>query len=171
MEVLEAVKKRRSIRIFENKQIPENLISQLEDSLIWAPSAGNLQSRRFYFVYRPEAKEKLAKAAYDQNFISQAPLVVVCCADLRIELHYGGRGSSLYSLQDVAASVQNLMLVATSLGLGTVWVGAFREGDVYPVLNLPDYLRPVAIVPVGYPGEEPYPPSRMKKDQAITYIR
>ncbi len=171
MEVIEAVRKRRSIRSFEDRDIPDEVVAHLEDSLIWAPSAGNLQSRSFYFVYRQDVKEKLVRAAYDQDFISEAPLVVVCCADLRIELHYGGRGSSLYALQDVAASVQNLMLVATSLGLGTVWVGAFKEGAVYPVLGLPDHVRPVAIVPVGYPAEDPRAPARVKKDQAITYIR
>lgn len=171
MQVLQAVIKRRSIRKFEKKMIPEDLIPHLEESLIWAPSAGNLQSRRFYFIYRDDLKGKLARAAYDQDCVLLAPLVVVCCADQRIELHYGGRGSSLYSLQDVAASVQNLMLVAYSLGLGSVWVGAFREGDVYTILDLPDHLRPIAMVPVGYPAEEPYPPSRVKKENAITHVR
>lgn len=171
MEVLQAVKKRRSIRRFQNKNIPDELIPHLEDSLLWAPSAGNLQSRRFYFVYRGDVKEKLVKAAYDQDFISQAPLVVVCCSDLRIELHYGTRGTSLYSLQDVAASVQNLMLVAQSLSLGTVWVGAFREGQVHTILDLPHYLRPVALIPVGYPDEDPSPPGRIERDQAITHLR
>lgn len=171
MQVLEAVKKRRSVRRFEDKDIPDDLIRELEDSLIWAPSAGNLQSRRFFFAYRDDLKRKLAKAAYDQDFIISAPLVVVCCADLRIELHYGSRGSSLYCLQDIAASVQNLMLVAHSLGLGSVWVGAFREGDVYAILDLPDYLRPVAIVPVGFPGEAPHPPGRVKRESAIVHLR
>jgi len=66
---------------------------------------------------------------------------------------------------------QNLMLVATSLGLGTVWVGAFDERKVSSVLDLPPYLRPVAIVPVGFPGETPPPPERMSRDEAITCIR
>lgn len=159
------------MRRYQARGIPEELLPQLEESLLCAPSAGNLQSRRFRFVFRDDVKGLLAEAALGQDFIREAPLAVVCCADQRIARHYGERGLSLYCIQDVAASVQNLMLVATSLGLGTVWVGAFDEGAVSRILGLPPYLRPVAIVPVGYPGESPSPPELKTADPAITYVR
>ncbi|MBI5420474.1 MAG: nitroreductase family protein [Deltaproteobacteria bacterium] len=171
MEVLEAIKRRRSVRRFKSAEIPENHLPALEESLLAAPSAGNFQSRRFYFVFRKDLREKIAEAAYGQDFIKEAPLAVVCCADLRIARHYGERGTSLYVLQDVAASVQNLMLAAESLGLGTVWVGAFDERKVSEILALPVWLRPVTVVPVGYPDEKPSPPDRIGKEQAIVPIR
>jgi nitroreductase len=171
MDVRYAVKGRRSIRRFKNTPLPAPFLSELEESLLQAPSAGNLQSRRFYFVFRDEIRRRIAKAAYHQDFIQEAPLAVVCCANLKIFDHYGERGSSLYCLQDVAASIQNLMLVAYSLGLGTVWVGSFDEQEVGKVLNLPEDLRPVAIVPVGYPDEHPQPPGRFRKEQVISHIR
>jgi len=171
MEILDAVKGRRSIRRFRYSPLPAPVLSMLEESLLEAPSAGNLQSRRFYFVFRDETRKRIAKAAFHQDFLQEAPLAVVCCADLGIADHYGERGRSLYCLQDVAASIQNLMLVAYSLGLGTVWVGAFDEKEVGKILNLPNGIRPVAIVPVGYPDENPPPPPRFRKERVIFHVR
>ncbi len=151
--------------------MPAPVLAILEDSLLAAPSAGNLQSRRFYFVFRDETRRRIAEAAYHQDFIREAPLAVVCCADLGIARHYGGRGKSLYCLQDVAASIENLMLAAYSLGLGTVWVGAFDETEVKRILDLPDHIRPVAVVPVGYPDERPPSPGRFDRRQVVFHIR
>ncbi len=170
MHVLQVIKERRSIRKFHRKPIPKEMLDQLIDALIWAPSAGNLQSRRFYFIYDMEIKEQLVKAAWGQDFIAEAPLAIVCCADLRIAAHYSHRGTDLYTLQDVAASIQNLMLVAHELGLGSVWVGAFEEGGVARALDLPIHLRPVAIVPVGYPAEHPTAPRRVSREKAVVII-
>ncbi len=171
MDTLEAMMGRRSIRRYRNAPLPAPLLATLEDSLLAAPSAGNLQSRRFYFVFRDETRTQLAAAAYGQDFIQQAPLAVVCCANLEISRHYGARGRSLYCLQDVAASIQNMMLAAYSLGLGTVWVGAFDETEVSKILGLPGHIRPVAIVPVGYPDERPASPGRAERKQVIVHIR
>ncbi len=171
MEILEAVRGRRSIRRFQKTPIPATLIGTLEESLREAPSAGNLQSRRFYFVFREETRKQLADAAFGQEFIAEAPLAVVCCADLKLARPYRERGRSLYCLQDVAASVQNLLLVAYSLGLGTVWVGAFNEKEASKILTLPDHLRPVAIIPVGYPAESPSRPGKVPREESIVYLR
>ncbi|MBI3754987.1 MAG: nitroreductase family protein, partial [Deltaproteobacteria bacterium] len=87
MDVMTAIKNRRSIRRFLDKEIPEEAVEALKDSLIWAPSAGNLQSRRFYFVFNSDIKKQIVDAALHQTFIAQAPLVVVACADLLIGRH------------------------------------------------------------------------------------
>jgi nitroreductase len=100
MEVLEAILKRRSVRNFEKKEIEKEKIEKLKEALIWAPSAGNLQARKFYFVFDEEIKKKLAKAALNQNFIAKAPLVIVGCCDLEKISWYGERGEkSLYNLR------------------------------------------------------------------------
>lgn len=170
MDILKAVKERRSIRNFQKKKIPDHLVEILIEALIWAPSAGNLQSRKFYFVTNEQIKRALAHAALGQNFIAEAPLVIVGCADSRIASKYGERGVSLYALQDVALSIMGMMLVAHEHGLGSTWVGAFREGDVIKLLRLPKHLRPVAIVPVGYPSSIPSPPPRVSKKEAVEVI-
>ncbi|GAB4540325.1 MAG: nitroreductase family protein [Thermodesulfovibrionia bacterium] len=170
MTVFDAVKERRSIRKFLPKEIPHDIIERLMEALIWAPSAGNLQARKFYFVFKKEVKDDIARAALNQNFIAKAPLVIVACTDNNIRLHYGERGVNLYAIQDVSASIMGMMLVAHELGLGTVWVGAFHEDVVSSILNLPRNLRPVAIVPVGYPSAIPRAPERVSREYAIETI-
>jgi nitroreductase len=171
MDILSVIKGRRSVRDFLTKEIPEELINELVEALIWAPSAGNLQARRFIFVKNPEIKKKLARAALGQSFIAEAPLVLVGCADLeRIARRYGSRGMNLYVIQDVSASIMQLMLFAHEKGLGTVWVGAFDEKAVSDILRLPSHLRPVAIVPVGYPARIPPPPPRRPLKDLIEFV-
>jgi nitroreductase len=171
MDILSVIKGRRSVRDFLTKEIPEELINELVEALIWAPSAGNLQARRFIFVKNPEIKKKLARAALGQSFIAEAPLVLVGCADLeRIARRYGSRGMNLYVIQDVSASIMQLMLFAHEKGLGTVWVGAFDEKAVSDILHLPSHLRPVAIVPVGYPARIPPPPPRRPLKDLIEFV-
>ncbi|MBE0425830.1 MAG: nitroreductase family protein [Nitrospirae bacterium] len=167
MDILKAVKERRSIRDFKKKDIPGELIDKLIEALIWAPSAGNLQARKFYFINDETTKKRIASAALNQNFIAEAPLVIVGCTDSRIAYKYGERGVFLYSIQDVAASIMGMMLVAHENGLGSVWVGAFHEDEVFKILRLPNYLRPVAIIPVGYPSKIPDPPPRVSKKEAL----
>lgn len=169
--ILNIIKNRRSTRKFQKKEIPEEIVEKLIEALIWAPSAGNLQSRKFYFVFNQEIKEKLAEAALDQKFITQAPLVMIGCTDSEIQWKYGERGKTLYSVCDVAMSIQNLMLLAQKEGLGTCPVGAFDEKEVSQILNLPENLRPIIIVPVGYPARKPSPPPRVSKQEAVKFIK
>jgi nitroreductase len=169
MDVFQAVKERRSIRSFLRKDISEDVLSRLIDALRWAPSAGNLQSRKFYFISDEMTKKQIAVAALNQDFLSTAPVVIVGCADSSIGIRYGRRGIELYSIQDVSVSVMAMMLVAFENGLGTCWVGAFQEAEVSKILNLPENLRPVAIVPVGYPGKIPKPPSRLSVKELVEF--
>ena len=171
MSVLRVIKNRRSIREFQRKEIPKEIIDKLIEAVIWAPSAGNLQSRKFYFVFNRKIKEDLAKASRDQwSFIAKAPLVIVGCTDEKKVEYYGKRGKDLYSICDVSVSIQNTMLLAYEQGLGTVWVGAFDEKEVAKILNLSDNLHPIVILPIGYPAEKPEAPSRVSEEEAIEFI-
>ncbi len=174
MNILDVIKNRRSVREFKDLEIPEKAIDVLIEAIRWAPSAGNLQSRKFYFVFNEELRKRLAQAGLRHDFvsfISRAPLVVVGCADLRIASRYGERGTQLYCIQDTAASVQNLLLAAQDQGLGTCWVGAFKEDRVKEILDMPDYLRPVVLVPVGYPAKTPKAPDRLPKSDCVKILR
>ena len=172
MSILTTIMQRRSIRDFKDQEISQEAIDMLVEAIRWAPSAGNLQSRKFYFIFNQEIRKKLAEAALNQTFIAKAPLAVVACLDRHIAVRYGDRGVNLYSIQDAAASVMNLLLVAYELRLGTCWVGAFNEFDVVEILDLPDHLRPVAIIPVGYPGTVPAgQQKRVPKEEAVQVVR
>jgi nitroreductase len=171
MGILDIIKGRRSIRDFKDKEVPEEAIDALIEAIRWAPSAGNLQSRKFYFIFNKDIKKRLASAALHQSFIAEAPLTVVACVDHSIAFRYGERGVHLYSIQDVAASIENMLLTAYELGLGSVWIGAFRENEVSEILKLPKNLRPVAIIPIGYPARIPKPPPRLSKNEIIEFMR
>jgi nitroreductase len=186
LTVLDVIKQRRSIRQFLDRMIPEEALEALVEALRWAPSAGNLQSRKFYFVLQDALKRKLASAvgnpglvpqmkkiiriAAKQYHVLEAPLIIVACIDRSIMQRYGERGVQLYAVQDVAASIMNMMLVAQELGLGSVWLGAFNERMVAEVLALPASHRPVAIIPVGYPKHIPEPPPRKKAEEVVQVI-
>jgi len=171
MTILDVIKNRRSIRDFRDQDIHETAVEALIEAIRWAPSAGNLQSRKFYFIFNKDVKKKLTRAALNQTFISQAPLAVVACLDRKIASRYGDRGVNLYSIQDVAAAVMNMMLTAHELGLGSVWVGAFNEFEVFDILDMPHNLRPIAIVPVGYPAKSPKPTPRFSKNEIVEFVR
>jgi len=161
MEMLEVIKKRRSIRRFKPDPIPPEHIRVILEAATWAPSAGNLQPWEFIIVTSKERKKAIAKAALNQMFIAEAPVVIVVCANIpRSSSIYGDRGATLYCIQDTAAAIQNMLLMACALGYGTCWVGAFREEEVRKILGIPRHVRPVAIIPMGIPNEKPTPPSR-----------
>jgi nitroreductase len=156
MEIFEAITNRRSVRAYKKRQLPLGTIEKLLDAARWAPSAGNVQPWAFVVAASTDMKRALSLAAYSQRDIEDASIVIVVCADeKRAEERYGVRGKTLYCLQDTAAATQNILLTAYSLGLGSCWVGAFKEEQVRKAIRAPDEMRPVAMIPVGYPDEAP----------------
>lgn len=171
MDLAEAIKKRRSIRYFKNEEIPEEKITKMLEAACLAPTAGNVQTWKFIVVKDPEVKKDLAVSALNQLWMSKAAVILVVCADLnRAERIYGERGRELYAIQDTAASIQNILLTAVSLGLGACWVGAFSEPRVRKILDLSPGIRPLALIPLGYPDEEADIPSRLKWEDLTRFI-
>ena len=165
-----AIKNRRSIRAYSKEKITKEELEKLIDAMRWAPSAGNIQPWEFIIVSNTEIKQKMSIAALDQTFIEEAPIVIVVCAnEKRSEWRYGSRGKNLYCLQDTAAAIQNLLLAAYALGLGTCWIGAFYEEEIRRIFDLPGGIRPIALVPVGYPNEKPRTPQRRSITDIIHY--
>jgi len=170
MDVFEVIKKRRSIRKYKSGVIPKEHLRAILEAAIWAPNAGNLQPWEFILVESHEKKKELAKAALNQFFIAEAPVVIVVCANvMRTASIYGERGAKLYCIQDTAAAIQNILLAACALGYGTCWVGAFRDSEVKRILNIPDEVRPVAIIPIGVPGEDPKPRKRRPLEKVLFF--
>lgn len=162
MDVFEAIMARRSVRRFKSDDFPDELLDKVLEAARWAPSAGNCQGRDFIVVRDAGVKKELCEAALSQRFIEDAPInIVVCANDRRSARRYGRRGRTLYCLLDAAASAQNILLAVHALGLGACWIGAFSDSRVKRALNLPEWLRPVAIIPVGYPDEAPWTTSRL----------
>ena len=165
--VMGAISGRRAVRSFLKDEVPKESLDKIIEAMRLAPSAGNLQSRFFYFVRNPEKRALLSKAARNQRHVADAPVCIVACTDERILQRYGRHGVDTYALMDVAAAVENGMLMAHSLGLATCWVGAVDEAEVRKALSIPGHFRPVSLVPLGYPASRPKMPVRKEsKDVA-----
>jgi nitroreductase len=155
MDLFEAIEKRHACRTFDpDKDIDDKLVNKLIEAGKMAPSAGGLQDQRFTVVKDIETKKKIAQSA-NQEFLSEASVIIVVSSDIKvIEAKYGERGRNLYAAQDVAASVQNIFLAATALGLGACWVGGFDEQKVKEDLKLPGSCHPMTLLPIGYSLEK-----------------
>jgi len=163
--------RRFSCRRFTSLPLAREDIEPLLEAARWAPSGGNLQPWRFVVVGDPEQRLGLARVAYGQIFLAQAPTVIAVCAvpeeSARI---YGDRGRDLYCLQDTAVATENLLLAAADVGFGGCWVGAFDETGVVRVLGLPAGWRPVALVALGRPAEREPARSRRPLADIVSWL-
>jgi len=168
MDFWDAISQRHSIRKYaEDKDVPEDLVDRILGAAVQAPSAGNRQSWHFLVVRNERLKLALARAA-SQKFVGEAPVVIaVCAVPERSGARYGTRGTDLYTIQDTAAATEHILLAVTALGLGGCWVGAFDERAAATALDLPATLRPVALIPIGYPRQ---PSSRSTGRHSIAEI-
>lgn len=168
LDVFKAIFERRSIRKFKKKDISIELINKILEAGLWAPSAGNLQSWDVILIKDQDLKQKLTKAAHMRSFVGEAPLIMVLCANIHKSAEiYQDRGKELFCIQDAACAGQNMLLAVHALGLGACWVGTFDEELVIKILGLPWFLRPVALIPIGYPDESPMPSSRRELEDII----
>jgi len=156
LNIPDEILSRRSVRAFTGEDLPDSEVEKLIEAACLAPSAGNNQPWGFVIVRDDGAKLRLVEAAHGQSFMGTAPVVIVVCADpKRTTPRYGDRGLNLYCIQDTAAAVENILLTAAYNGLGTCWIGAFDEAAAAEAVGLPEDVRPVAMIPVGYPAQSP----------------
>jgi len=160
MDLFEAIVERRSIRKFTDEPVYWGDVVKIIEAGMHAPSSGNLQNWRFVIITDEEKKKQIAEACVQQYWIAKAPVIIVVCSDMeKIRKFYGIRGERLYAIQNCAAAIQNMLLTAHSLGLGSCWVGAFEENSIQRIIGNPDSVRIEAVLPIGHPDEKPSPPS------------
>jgi nitroreductase len=168
METLDCIKGRRSIREFTSARVEKEKLITILECARWAPSSGNIQDWAFVVVEEEARKVQIAEAALGQYWMARASVIIVVCSRLeRARMSYGKRGEELYTLQNTAAATQNILLACHDLGLAACWVGAFDEGAIRRILKIPDEARPVALIPIGYPGEKPPAPGRLGLDRVV----
>ena len=159
MSVEEIINNRRSVRKFKTDPITAEQVDRLLNAAQIAPSAGNQQPLEVIVV--TEDKDRLIEATGRQKFIVDAPVVFIILSNNKDTVNrYKRRGADLYHMQDTAASVQNVLLLAKSFGLDTCWIGAFDESMIKSLFNIPEGVRPVAIIPIGYGDVDPEGPGR-----------
>jgi len=156
MDLFETIRARQSVRAYQTKEIEPDKLNAILSAANQSPSAGNLQAYQIILLREKSLVLKLSKATYNQDFMTQAPVVLVFCADAeRSGAKYGPAGERLFCVQDATIATAYAQLAATALGLATCWIGAFDEQKVAGVLGLKPGFRPVAILPVGWPAESP----------------
>lgn len=156
MDVMECISTRRSIRRFLDIPVDQETMLSVVEAGTYAPSSGNVQDWRFIVVDDPDLRKKMAVYCLGQECVHNAAFLVVVCSDpAQTERHFGLRGEKLYTIQNCAACIQNMLLAAHALELGGVWVGAFDENKIKNMLGLPGGLRPQAVLAFGYPAEVP----------------
>lgn len=162
MEVLEAIKKRRSIRRFRLETIPDETLRLILEAGRLGPSAGNRQPWRFIVVKNAERRRALAEATDNYLFIADAPVIIVTLGD--------PNASPRWFRQDPMIAIEHMVLAATALGYGSCWIGGFDEEEVKRFLGVPERLAVIALLPIGVPGESP-PPRPRKALREIVYLK
>ncbi len=166
MDTYTAIATRKSVRAFEERDVPEETLTRMLEATRLAPSASNRQEWRFVVVRDPHTRRRLAEAAAGQRFVGQAPVVIACCA--QTDGHLMPCGLPCFPI-DVAIAVDHLTLCAAAEGLGTCWIGAFDEARVKEILGIPqEGVRVVALLPLGYPqNPAPVAKSRLGLGQIV----
>jgi len=167
-DVLDVVRRRRSVRRMKGTPLPSGTVERLFEAARLAPSWANTQCWDFIAVTDPEVRAALARAGGPKNAMPVAPLIVVACARPEASGKRAGLG---YFMLDMGIAIEHLILEATSLGLGTCWVGWFDEELVRQALGIPPEVRVVAMVPVGYADEEPPERPRRPLEEVVSWNR
>jgi nitroreductase len=161
METLEAIYTRRSIRKYKKEEVSGEIINEMLNAAMMAPSARNTQSWQFIVVRKRELLDKLAEIHPYAKMLMEAPLAILVCGDKSLE------ESEPYLCINCSAATQNILLAAHSLGLGSVWLGVYpRSERIEPIkelLNIPEGILPISLIALGCANEEKSTPQRFDK--------
>ncbi len=168
VDLLEIVKGRRSIRKYEDKPVPEELLNQILESIQWAPSWANCQCWEVVIIRDPENKKKLQETFPPAGnpalkAVVDAPIVLALCAKMGVSGYYKDKVTTKFGdwmMYDLGICTQNICLTAHSLGLGTVIVGLFNQDKAGKAINVPDGYELVSLIPLGYPAKSGSAPKR-----------
>ena len=152
MNVMDAVKTRRSIRSYKDQPVEPEKLQQVLEAARLAPSANNRQEWKFIVVQDEQTRKAFVPACHNQKFIGQAPVVIVACSTNPTRTMASGQPAAAV---DLAIAVDHMTLVAVELGLGTCWIGAFDAPAVAKLLHLPPDAVVIHVLPLGYPADSP----------------
>lgn len=164
MDVMQAIRTRRSIRKYQDRPVESQKLHQLLEAARLAPSASNRQNWKLVVITDAATRKKMVKACYEQAFIAQAPVLIVACAtDAQRIMRSGLQAAAV----DPTIAVDHMTLAAVELELGSCWIGAFDPQQVAEIINLPEGVIPAHVLTVGYPDEDPTPRPRKATDEII----
>jgi len=163
VEALEAIHSRRSVRKYQDRPVPEELVKELFSAAMCAPSARDAQPWHFVLIDDRQMLTEIAQINPNAYMAGQAPAAILVCGDLSLEKSPG------FWVVDCAAAVENMLLAAHALGLGAVWTGVYprqeRMDGFRKLLKLPENILPHSLVVFGYPAEQPPPRERFRPER------
>lgn len=170
MEFYHVIRTRRSVRSYRKDPIPEDVLNRVLEAARVAPSGSNRQPWKFILVEDEKLKRKMIPACNNQKFVAEAPTVVVACGQ-RLHTNRGGYMGEMSVLLDVAIAFTHLILAGRAEGLGTCWIGAFKNDEIKKLLKVPDKYEVVAVTPLGYPSLDVFtePTNRKHLDEVVSH--
>lgn len=166
MDVFTAISQRSSVRVYKDSKVEEDKLKKILEAARLAPSASNRQDWKFVIVKAKETKRKLAEASFGQSFIEESLVVIVACGTEPKAIMACGQPA--YTV-NVSIAFSFMILQAYELGLGTCWIGAFKEDEVKKILKIPKEVRVVAMTPLGYPDQPLSQKSRKTLGQIVCF--
>ena len=175
-ELMDTIQNRRSIRRYQEKAVPDEILNKLLEAARWAPSWANTQCWHFVVVKDTEIKKKIQETVSARNpsslAIVNAPVLLVVCGQLKKSGYYNDEYPTKFGdwfMYDLGLATQNLCLAAHESGLGTVIVGLFDHDKVGEIIKLPAEHEVLVLIPLGYPDHEPSPPKRRELHEFVHY--
>ncbi len=164
MDVMKAIEKRRSVRAYQSKFVPEDKLKKILQAARLAPSARNSQPHKFIIVKDPQLIKKLAKEATEHSFIGEAPVIIVGVA---LDPNYIMSSDVPAHPVDIAIAIDHMTLIAVEEGLGTCWIGGFNQDKIKQILNIPEKCKAVILLSLGYPADSPAEKQRKSQKELI----
>ncbi len=153
MEALEAILTRRSIRSYTAEKVSDQVVKELLEAAMSAPSAHNKQPWHFVVIDDRKILDEIAKVHPWASMLEEAPIAILVCGDLKVDNRLG------FWVQDCAAATENILLAAHAKGLGAVWVGIYPVEErsatvIRKMIGIPEHIVPLSLIPLGYPAEK-----------------
>ena len=162
--MLDVLLSRRSVRNYEKREIPKDVLDKILEAGRQAPSAANRQPYHFVVLTDYETKKELSKGLFNR-FIKDSPVTIAGCANT------GEILTGKWAVVDTSIALQNMVIAAWAMGVGSCWIGDFKEEKVKQLLNIPDKWKVVALVSFGYPAEQPQPKKKKPVEEIVSYNR
>jgi len=164
MDTIETMMTRRSVRSWDDKPVPEEIVKKILSAAMQTPSARNQQAWQFIVLNDRRVLNEAAQTAPGARHAEKAPLGIIVCGDMSLETATAG-----YWIQDCAAASMSILLAAYSLGLAGVWTAGYpnmdRASGLAKIAGLPENVIPLSMVLLGYPESKPAPEDRFKEDR------
>jgi len=164
MSLVDIVLSRRSIRRYEQKEIPKDVLDKILEAGRQAPSAANRQPWHFIVLTDDEVKIELSKGLFNRH-IKNSAFTVVGCANIG----FWHIGTKKWSIVGTSIALQNMVIAAWAMGIGSCWIGDFKEYYVKQLLDIPDKWKVVALISFGYPAEKPHPKRKKPFEKIVSF--